>query len=140
MDRITKEKRSWNMSRIRGKDTKPELIVRSLLHGMGYRFRLYVKKLPGNPDIVLPKYRTIIFVHGCFWHQHPECKYAYIPKSRQEFWGEKLKRNVMRHERIAKELDVLGWKVIVVWECEIANIPALKEKLVSSLNESIYVG
>jgi DNA mismatch endonuclease (patch repair protein) len=140
MDKLTKERRSWNMSRILSKNTKPELIVRSLLHGMGYRFRLHVKKLPGNPDIVLPKYRTIIFVHGCFWHQHPECKFAYTPKSRQEFWGEKLKRNVMQHERIAKDLDELGWQVIVVWECEIANVPALKERLVSSLNESICVG
>ncbi|MBU1162905.1 MAG: DNA mismatch endonuclease Vsr, partial [Proteobacteria bacterium] len=86
MDIISKEKRSWNMSRIRGKDTKPEIIVRSMLHRMGYRFRLHRKDLPGKPDIVLPKYKTVIFVHGCFWHRHKGCKYAYTPKSRVKFW------------------------------------------------------
>ncbi len=135
MDTLTKEKRSWNMSRIRFKNTKPELVVRSTLHRMGYRFRLHVKKLLGNPDIVLPKHRTVIFVHGCFWHRHPGCKYAYMPKSRQEFWAEKFKENVVRHEKVTEELRGLGWKVLVVWECEISNIHKLHERLVLLLEE-----
>ena len=130
MDILTKEKRSWNMSRIRFKNTKPELVVRSTLHRMGYRFRLHVKKLPGHPDIVLQKRRAVIFVHGCFWHRHPGCKYAYMPKSRQEFWAEKFKENVVRHEKVTEELRGLGWKVLVVWECEISNIHKLQERLV----------
>jgi len=133
MDRLTRERRSWNMSRIRLKDTKPELVVRSTLHKMGYRFRLHVKKLPGNPDIVLPKYRTTIFVHGCFWHRHPGCEYAYLPKSRQKFWKDKFKKNIARHVEVAKDLKNLGWKVIVIWECEISDVDMLREKLVFSL-------
>jgi DNA mismatch endonuclease (patch repair protein) len=117
-DRISKEHRSWNMSRIRGKDTKPELAVRSMLHRMGYRFRLHVKDLPGKPDIVLPKYRTVIFVHGCFWHRHPRCKYAYAPKSRARFWRWKLDENVNRDRKARRALRVLGWRVLTVWECE----------------------
>lgn len=133
MDRITKEKRSWNMSRIRGKDTKPELIVRSQIHAMGYRFRLHVKDLPGKPDILLPRYRTAIFIHGCFWHRHPGCKYAYTPKSRENFWAEKLRKNVERHEKISKELDRLSWRVLIIWECEVSELPALGQKIESFL-------
>lgn len=110
------------MSRIRSKNTKPELAVRSMLHRMGYRFRLHRRDLPGCPDIVLPKYKTVIFVHGCFWHQHPGCKYAYNPKSRKAFWQKKFKQNVERHKRVRKELTKLGWKVIVIWECQIKNL------------------
>ena len=98
-DILSKERRSWNMSRIRGSDTKPELLVRSLLHRMGYRFRLHRKDLPGRPDIVLPKYRTVIFVHGCFWHRHKGCKYAYTPKSRTDFWQNKFQGTVERDKR-----------------------------------------
>ncbi len=121
MDSLTKEKRSWNMSRIKGKNTQPELIVRSYLHKHGYRFRLHRKDLPGKPDIVLPKYRTIILVHGCFWHRHPECKYAYMPKSRIEFWREKFEGNIKRDEIRVKQLQELGWEVIIIWECETRN-------------------
>lgn len=130
MDRLTKEKRSWNMSRIRGKDTKPEVVVRSMLHGMGYRFRIHVKGLPGCPDIVLPKYRAVIFVHGCFWHRHTGCKYAYIPKSRQDFWAKKFQKTVERHEIVTRELEEQGWKTLVVWECETANTGKLHTKLI----------
>lgn len=130
MDRLTKEKRSWNMSRIRGKDTKPEVVVRSLLHRMGYRFRLHVKRLPGCPDIVLPKYRKVIFVHGCFWHRHPGCKYAYMPKSRQDFWTKKFQKTVERHEIVTRELEGQGWKTLVVWECETANTDKIHRKLI----------
>lgn len=106
------------MSRIKGANTKPEVRVRSALHRMGYRFRLHRKDLPGKPDIVLPKYETVIFVHGCFWHRHPDCRFAYTPRSRVAFWKKKFQRNVERHEEVAQELKELGWRVIVVWECE----------------------
>lgn len=129
MDRLSKEHRSWNMSRIRGKDTKPELIVRSVLHRMGYRFRVHVKGLPGTPDIVLPKYRTVIFVHGCFWHRHTACKNAYEPKGRSHFWSEKLKANVRRDERNEKALRKLGWYVTVIWECQLTSPRQIARRL-----------
>ncbi len=119
MDRISQEHRSWNMSRIRSKDTKPEMIVRSLLHRMGYRFRLHVKTLPAKPDIVLPKYKTIIFIHGCFWHKHSDCKEATTPKSNTAFWQTKLAKNVERDRKKKEKLKRLGWDIIVIWECEI---------------------
>jgi len=117
-DRLSRERRSWNMSRIRGRDTGPELLVRSALHRAGYRFRLHRKDLPGRPDVVLPKYRTIVFVHGCFWHRHAGCRLAYTPKSRAAFWNAKFEANVERDRRNARELHRLGWKVVTVWECE----------------------
>jgi len=126
-DRISKEHRSWNMSRIRSKDTEPELAVRSALHKMGYSFRLNKKDLPGKPDIVLSKYRTVIFVHGCFWHRHDNCKFAYSPKSRTDFWEAKFARNIQRHGEVTRQLENLGWRVITVWECELANISKLQE-------------
>ena len=107
------------MSRIRSKNTKPELIVRSILHRMGYRFRICVKDLPGKPDIVLPKYKTVIFVHGCFWHRHEGCKDATVPKTRTEWWLEKLNRNVERDSKNSAELIQKGWKILVVWSCEV---------------------
>jgi DNA mismatch endonuclease, patch repair protein len=131
MDTLSTEKRSWNMSRIRSKDTRPEKAVRSLLHNMGYRYRLHVRSLPGTPDLVLPRYRTAVFVHGCFWHRHPECKYAYTPKSRTDFWSSKFAQNIRSHERALMELENLGWRVLVIWECEIANPDALKAKLIT---------
>lgn len=118
MDILSKEKRSWNMSRIKGKNTTPELIVRSKLHRMGYRFRLHSNKLAGKPDIILPKYLTVIFVHGCFWHRHKDCQYAYTPKSRIEFWKKKFDDNVNRFKFVESLLKEKGWKVAVIWECE----------------------
>ena len=118
MDTLSKERRSWNMSRIKGCDTKPELLVRSFLHRHGFRFRLHVKDLPGKPDIVLPKYKVIIEVRGCYWHRHPECKFAYIPKSNLDFWYAKFRENVERDKKNDMLLQKLGWKVIVIWECE----------------------
>ena len=117
MDTLSSEKRSWNMSRIRGVNTKPELAVRSMLHRMGYRFRIANRTLPGKPDIVLPKYRAVIFVHGCFWHRHQGCKYAYTPKSRSVFWGQKFEGNVMRDKNNLSLLRKAGWLLIVVWMC-----------------------
>jgi DNA mismatch endonuclease, patch repair protein len=133
MDRLTKQHRSWNMSRIRGEHTKPEIRVRSMLHRMGYRFRLHRKDLPGKPDIVLPKYETVIFVHGCFWHRHPGCQFAYTPKSRVEFWTTKFARNVERHEEVEAALAEQGWNVVVVWECETKNEEALYKVLTERL-------
>jgi len=106
------------MSRIRSRDTGPERLVRSALHRAGYRFRLHRKGLPGRPDVVLPKHRTAVFVHGCFWHRHKGCRFAYMPKSRVESWHEKFRRNVERDQRSTRELRKLGWKVVTVWECE----------------------
>ena len=133
MDRLTKEHRSWNMSRIKGANTKPEVRVRSILHRMGYRFRLHRKDLPGKPDIVLPKYETVLFVHGCFWHRHSECRFAYTPKSRVAFWKKKFLRNVERHHEVEEQLTELGWRVIVVWECETKDEDKLWELLESVL-------
>lgn len=118
-DKLTPEHRSWNMSRIKGKDTKIEVIVRQYLFSKGYRFRKNDKRYPGKPDIVLPKYKTVIFVHGCFWHRHPGCKNAIIPKTRTEFWNDKFEKNI-RNDKIKQEqLEQMGWKVIVIWECEL---------------------
>ena len=110
------------MAAIKSKDTKPEIAVRKLLHSLGYRFRLHRKDLPGSPDIVLPKYKTVIFVHGCFWHRHKNCKYATSPKTREEFWENKFKQNVERDKNNFKELKNLNWKVLVLWECEINEL------------------
>lgn len=125
-DILTRDKRSWNMSRIRSRNTGPEKTVRSFLHRMGYRFRLHLRVLPGTPDIVLAKYKTVIFVHGCFWHRHPGCKYAYTPKSRQDFWSAKFQDNIDRHLLVAQKLDDLGWNVGVIWECQTLDQAALE--------------
>lgn len=135
MDRLTKEHRSWNMSRIKGKNTDPERQVRSLLHRMGYRFRLHRRDLPGNPDIVLPKYQVAVFVHGCFWHRHKGCKYAYTPKSRVEFWREKFDKNVTRDRKARQQLCKAGWRVLTVWECELRIPQKLSARLRECLNE-----
>ena len=118
-DKLTPEKRSWNMSRIKGKDTKIEVEVRKYLFSKGYRFRKNDKRYPGKPDIVLPKYHVAIFVHGCFWHRHEGCKDATTPKTRTEFWLEKIDKNVKNDQIKQEKLRELGWKVIVIWECEI---------------------
>ena len=115
------EERSRNMSAIKSKNTKPEIKVRKILHSMGYRFRLHRKDLPGSPDIVLPKYKTVIFVHGCFWHRHENCKYASTPKTRQEFWEAKFRENINRDKLNQENLSSKGWKIIILWECEIKD-------------------
>jgi len=118
-DRISPEHRSWNMSRIRGKDTSIEVAVRKYLFRLGFRFRKNDKRLPRKPDVVLPKYKTVIFVHGCFWHRHPGCKLAATPKTRIDFWKEKFARNVSNDQKNRSELNSLGWNVFVLWECEL---------------------
>ena len=125
----TKEERSRNMAAIKGKDTKPEMIVRKYLFSRGLRFRVQVRKLSGNPDIVLPKYKTVIFVNGCFWHGHEGCRYFRLPKSNVEFWEEKIERNVARDVRNEAELKALGWRVVRVWECEIKTVAQREEYL-----------
>lgn len=133
-DKLTPEHRSWNMSRIKGKDTKIEVIVRQYLFSKGYRFRKNDKRYPGKPDIVLPKYKTAIFIHGCFWHRHSGCKNATVPKTRTEFWNDKFEKNV-RNDRIKQEqLEQMGWKVIIIWECELEkNFLQTMEALESEL-------
>lgn len=131
MDRLSKERRSWNMSRIRSVDTKPEICVRKVLHALGLRFRLHRSDLPGKPDIVLPKHRAVVFVHGCFWHRHEGCRYAYTPKSRADFWNEKFEANVKRDRVVADQLISLGWRKLVVWECDTMD----QEKLEDILKE-----
>lgn len=115
----SKEIRSYNMSRIRSKDTKPEIIVRRYLHRIGFRYRLHVKNLPGKPDVVLPKYKTVIFIHGCFWHGHDGCLYSVIPKSRTEWWLKKISRNKENDIKAVTLLSEAGWRIIQIWECEL---------------------
>ena len=122
-DKLSAHKRSWNMSRIRSRDTKPEMLLRSLLHRMGFRFRVQYKKLPGRPDIVLPRYKTVIFVHGCFWHQHSDCIEGTRPKSNTEYWKTKLENNVTRDRRNRLAIIELGWQVLRFWECELEKTP-----------------
>jgi len=129
VDTLSRERRSWNMSRIRNKNTRPELLVRSLLHCSGFRFRLHKKSLPGKPDIVLEKHRTVIFVHGCFWHRHKGCPDATTPKTRTTFWEKKFKDNTGRDKSVVKDLCNAGWKVIIVWECETKRPDELRERL-----------
>lgn len=128
-DTLTPEKRSWNMSQIKSRNTKPEKIVRSLLHRMGYRFRIHRKDLPGKPDIVLPKYKTVIFVHGCFWHHHRGCKRSNWPKSNQEYWVPKITKNIERDKKNRKLLEERDWKTVLIWECETKDIDELFRKL-----------
>ena len=120
-DHLDKVARSRNMSRIRSKNTKPELMVRKMLHASGFRFRLHDKNLPGKPDIVLPKWKTVIFVHGCFWHRHQGCKRATIPKTRTEWWLNKFDRNIANDSNNCSKLISAGWNVVIVWECEVGQ-------------------
>lgn len=121
------------MSRIRSGDTNPEKAVRSLFFKLGYRFRLNRRDLPGKPDLVLPRYRLAVFVHGCFWHRHEDCRFAYTPKSRQEFWTAKFRDNVARDYRVHDELTAMGWGVMVIWECELKDPAALAARIRSCL-------
>ena len=131
--------RSQNMSRIRSRDTSPELRVRSLLHRAGYRYRLHVKEMPGKPDIVMRRYRTVVFVNGCFWHRHPNCRYATTPKNNIDYWHQKFQRNVAR-DRVAHDaLARSGWTVLVIWECQTrdkASLRELIEKIMPSRGEN----
>jgi len=131
MDRLSPEKRSANMARIKGKNTKPELKVRQTAHRLGYRFRLHRKDLPGKPDLVFPRFMAVIFVHGCFWHLHPEagCKDAVLPKSRIDYWLPKLKRNVERDHSNVETLNELGWRVLTLWECETKDSARLAQRI-----------
>jgi DNA mismatch endonuclease (patch repair protein) len=135
MDPFGPAKRSEIMSHIRGKDTDVEKKVRSLLHSLGYRFRLHVDGLPGKPDIVLPKYASIVFVHGCFWHGHNRCKRASIPQTNREFWTQKISGNVQRDRRTTRELHKLGWKVLVVWQCQTKNRALVENRIAKFLGK-----
>ena len=139
-DTLSQTQRSYNMSRIRGKNTKPEILVRKGLHARGFRFRLHNKKLPGSPDIVLPKYGVAIMVNGCFWHGHKGCRYATKPKSNVEFWEAKIARNRHRDEVTDAHLEALGWHVITVWECELRVGLQLEDRLDSLAGEIRYAG
>lgn len=138
----TKEDRSYNMSRISGKNTKPEKLVRKYLFSQGFRYRKNDRKLPGTPDLVLPKYRTVIFINGCFWHGHEGCKYFVWPKSNVDFWRNKILTNIARDKLQTKQLKKMGWTVLVVWECELrpktkqATLETLKNKLLQSLKKN----
>ncbi len=141
MDVFSPEKRSQVMSRIRSKDTKPEKIIRSILHKLGFRFRINRKDLPGKPDIVLPKYRIVIFVHGCFWHQHEGCPRSKKPTSNAQYWNPKLKNNVLRDEKNILELEESGWRVFILWECQIKNLvknPDLLAKMLETIDNKNF--
>ena len=129
MDTLSREKRSWNMSRIRSRDTIPEKTVRSVLRRLRYRIQLHAKDLPGRPDIVLPRRKTVVFVHGCFWHRHSRCRFAYTPKTRRTFWLRKLTENRNRDARARRHLRKLGRKVITVWECQTDDVKTLTVRL-----------
>lgn len=135
MDVVTSEQRSAMMSRIRGRDTKPELTVRRLVHSLGYRFRLHRRDLPGAPDLVFPGRKKVIFIHGCFWHQHPGCRFAYKPKSNLEFWQKKFDGNVERDARVLRELQERGWSPLVIWECETSDLKTLAARLRAHLGK-----
>jgi DNA mismatch endonuclease (patch repair protein) len=137
MDRLSRERRSANMAAIRGRDTGPELAVRSVLRALGVRYRLHGRGLPGRPDIVLRSRGKVILVHGCFWHRHPGCRFAYSPKSREEFWQRKFAGTVERDARATQALARDGWSVLVVWECETADMAALKERITLFLGRGI---
>jgi len=136
MDTIRPERRSWNMSRIRSRNTSPEMQVRRLVHGMGFRYRLHVASLPGKPDMVFPSLRKIIEVRGCFWHQHKGCQDSHVPKSRTEYWRPKLSRNKRRDASNERRLEAEGWTLLTLWECEIRNPKDLQKRLSAFLQSS----
>jgi len=131
----SKEIRSYNMSRIKGKNTKPEMLVRKFLHANGYRYKLHDKSLPGKPDMVFPKYRTVIFVHGCFWHGHKNCRYFVVPKTRTEWWLNKINGNTANDTKAIKALKKDGWKIITIWECNLK--PPKVEKTLNTLLKNL---
>ena len=133
----TKEQRSYNMSQIKSGNTKPELLVRKFLHAQGFRYKLHDKKLPGKPDIVLPKYKTVIFIHGCFWHGHARCKYFTIPKTRTQWWTNKINTNKANDAKAVKALKKEGWKVTVIWECQLKK--GKEKKVYDQLLNSLFV-
>lgn len=137
MDVLTPEQRQKNMSRIRGKETKPEIIVRKYLFSRGVRYRKNDRRLPGHPDIVFPKYHTVVFVNGCFWHGHENCRYYRLPKTNTVFWRNKIERNKERDREIITRLESLGWKVIIVWECEIKTKTEMESRLRDLYNSMI---
>lgn len=126
-DVVDRATRSRMMSRIRGRDTRPELLVRRYLHATGLRFRTNVRSLPGSPDVVFPRYRVAVFVHGCFWHRHAGCPFATTPATRTEFWNNKFAANVSRDLRVRQQLEALGWQILTVWECQLKSELALEE-------------
>jgi len=136
VDKLSREHRSANMSRIASKNTKPELQVRRLAHALRYRYRIHVSELPGKPDLVFSSRKKAIFVHGCFWHQHPDCREGRIPDTRKSYWQPKLERNVDRDRKHIQDLKRLGWKVLVVWECEVHDAEKLEPKLTAFLGPS----
>ena len=136
-DTMTHEQRSRCMSAVKGKDTKPEMIVRKYLFSKGLRFRLHVRSLPGNPDIVLPKYKTVVFINGCFWHGHEGCKYYRLPKSNVEFWESKITNNKNRDVLNEIKLKELGWRVIRIWECEIRRVQDRNQSLERLYNQIV---
>lgn len=131
--------RSYNMSRIRGNNTKPELVVRKFLFAKGFRYRIHVKKLPGHPDIVLPKYKTVIFVNGCFWHAHERCNYFVWPKNNAQFWKDKILGNVRRDKENYQSLESMGWRVVILWECQIKR-KSDREKVLLALIDTLTHG
>lgn len=137
MDRLSVTARSLHMSRIRSKNTAPEIAVRKLVFSMGYRYRLHWTKLPGKPDLFFSRKRKVIFVHGCFWHRHQDCRKATTPKSNTEYWLPKFKRTIDRDRQSVDALTVLGWNVLIVWECELKDMGALADKLRSFLNDEV---
>jgi len=132
-DRLSPEHRSWLMGQVRGRNTSPEIAVRKAAHGLGYRFRLHRKDLPGTPDLVFPRLRKVIFVHGCFWHRHRNCRLASFPKTRQEFWEAKFRRNVERDEQAVADLERLGWDVKVIWQCDTTKTGLLEKQIAEFL-------
>ncbi len=140
VDRLSPEARSRNMARISGKDTSPEMTIRRLLHTMGYRYRLHARSLPGKPDLVFPSRRKAIFVHGCFWHRHQGCRYAYRPKSRTDFWDRKFAQNVERDARNLRALADGGWQALVIWQCEIKDVPPVRDQLLGFLGPTKIAG
>lgn len=132
-DIVNAARRSEMMSRIKGRNTKPELIVRRIAHGLGFRFRLHRRDLPGSPDLVFPRYQAVVFVHGCFWHRHDGCRYAYRPKSSIPFWTKKFEENVARDVRSERALRDLGWRVLVIWECEAKDQAFVRTQLLGHL-------
>lgn len=139
VDTLSSEERSERMRRITGKNTGPEITVRKLVHSLGYRYRLHRRTLPGSPDLVFPRHRKVIFVHGCYWHRHddPSCKLARLPKSRLDFWLPKLDANARRDVSAQAELLRLGWKILVIWECELRNLTLLESRIRSFIDDTL---